>query len=90
MSITALLIAALGLGLGIAAHVGASATERRARARYHEIMGEHKIEALGDDIWEDLRQYAGGWGGLTIILRFLRGLGVLLALGATLYTLLSM
>lgn len=90
MSMTALLIATLGLGLGVAAHAGAHATEQQARARYHEIMGEHKAEVLGDDIWEDIRHYAGGWGCLTIFLRFLRGLGILLVLGATLYTLLSM
>jgi hypothetical protein len=76
----------LSIFTALITHLLIAAAEQRARTLYLRIMGEHEI-AGRDDIWKDIRPYAGGWGCLTVLLRLLRGLGIAVAFSATLYTL---
>jgi hypothetical protein len=85
--VTTLIIALLGVLLTITAHLSLPVTQRRARDRYHALMGEHQDNLQDPDIWADLRPYAGGWGCLVIVLRFLRGLGLLVACSMIVYRL---
>jgi hypothetical protein len=73
----------LGVALALAGHIGARASERRAREAYRELVGEEPN--LPEDGWQQIRHLAGHWGCLVAVLGFLRGLGVALALGTGLY-----
>lgn len=59
--------------------------ERRAKRAYKEIVGKQGQLSDPKDIWRGVRRLVGGWGCLLTVLEFVRGLGVLLALGSMLY-----
>jgi hypothetical protein len=61
--------------------------ERRARIAYAELVGEETATNPPDDLWKDVRPLAGRWGCVVTTLEFVRGIGVVLALGAGLYLL---
>jgi len=73
----------LGIVVAAAAHLGCKVTERLARERYRELVGEEAD--LPEDGWQEIRPLAGRWGCLVAGLEFVRGMGVFLALGAVLY-----
>jgi len=71
----------------MAAHLAIKVAERRARKAYEELVGEETAANPPDDVWKDVRSLAGSWGCLVTTLEFVRGIGVVLALGAGLYLL---
>jgi hypothetical protein len=77
-------LALLGLLMTIGAHVGHAAATRRARRRYRAMLGDvEPPDSRHDRLWHDVRPLAGAWGCLAIVLEFLRGLGLVIAVGAT-------
>ena len=85
---TTLLISAVGFIVAITAHWAMKTTERRAKSRYREILGDQEHKTHQNDTWAEIRPTVGGWGCLTIALLFLRALGIITAFSATLYMLL--
>ena len=78
-----ILLCLLGIVLAVLAHIGSKVAEGLARERYRELVGEDY--ALPKDGWEEIRPLAGRWGCLLAVLDFLRGLGVVVALGTGVY-----
>lgn len=85
--VLAILVVGLGIVLAVAAHLAIRVAERRARKVYEELVGEEVAVNPLDDVWEDVRPLAGRWGCLVTALEFVRGVGVVVALGAGLYLL---
>lgn len=69
----------------MAAHRAIKVAERRAREAYEELVGEETAANPPDDVWKDVRPLAGRWGCVVTTLAFVRGVGVVVALGAVLY-----
>jgi hypothetical protein len=82
---TTALILVLGLLMALAAHLGCKVAERCARDVYRELVGEEVASSAPDDVWNDVRPLVARWGCLVTVLEFIRGLGVVVALGAGLY-----
>lgn len=78
-----IILCVLGVVVALASHVGSKVVERLARESYRELVGEDPD--LPDDGWQEIRPLAGRWGCLFPGLELLRGLGVMVALGAGLY-----
>lgn len=83
--VLAILVVGLGIVLALAAHLAIGVAERRARKAYEELVGEQAAANPPDDVWKDVRPLAGRWGCLVTALEFVRGMGVVVALGAGLY-----
>lgn len=83
--VLAIVVVGLGIVLALAAHLAIGVAERRARKAYEELVGEQAAANPPDDVWEDIRPLAGRWGCLVTALEFVRGVGVVVALGAGLY-----
>jgi hypothetical protein len=81
----AILIVGFGVVLAAAAHLAIKVAERRARKGYEELVGEETAANPPDDVWKDVRPLAASWGCVVTTLEFVRGLGVVVALGAGLY-----
>ena len=75
----------LGVTLAVVAHLAINVAERRAREAYEELVGEEEAANPPDDVWKDVRPLVGSWGCLVTTLEFVRGIGVVVALGAGLY-----
>jgi hypothetical protein len=78
------LLCVLGIIVSLGAHLGCKVVERLAEERYKELVGDKDSEAA-DDVWEGVRPMVGSWGCLLTVLEFVRGLGLLILLGALLY-----
>jgi hypothetical protein len=74
-----------GVVVALGAHLGCRITERGARRAYKELVGEEAAADAPNDVWKDVRPLVGRWGILLATLEFLRGLGVVVAVGAGLY-----
>jgi hypothetical protein len=81
----ALLLLLLGLLISLTAHLACKVAERRARVVYREVVGDEVASRAPDDVWSDVRPLVASWGCLVTVLEFIRGLGVVVALGAGLY-----
>jgi hypothetical protein len=81
----AALFCILGIIVAGIAHLATRVAERRAREVYRELVGEEAGSSAPDDVWKDVRPLVAGWGCLVTVLEFIRGLGVVVALGAGLY-----
>lgn len=81
----AILTFILGFVAAAGAHLASKVAERCAEEAYKEIVGKEGVLTEEDDIWEGVRPLVGGWGCLVTVLEFVRGLGVLLALGSAVY-----
>lgn len=84
---TVVFVLLLGVAIAITTHMGKQAIEQRAQERYQTLMGDLKTELSHDDIWEEIRSLTRGWVCLTIALPFLRALGIIAQLSATLHML---
>lgn len=82
-TLLAVLLFGFGTAVAMGAHVGLKAAQRRARKAYRELVG--KKHEPPEDEWEGIRTLTGGWGCLSAVLEFLRGLGVVLAGAAVIY-----
>ncbi|MGD2145840.1 MAG: hypothetical protein PVH41_04000 [Anaerolineae bacterium] len=78
------LVCLLGTAAAVVAHLAIRVAEGRARDVYRTIVGEDAATRTADDEWKDVRPLVASWGCLVTILEFIRGAGVLLALGAVL------
>jgi hypothetical protein len=85
--VLAFVIVGFGVILAGAAHRAIKVAERRAREAYEEMVGEEAAANPPDDVWKDVRPLAGSWGCLVTALEFVRGMGIVIALGAGLYLL---
>lgn len=74
----------LGIVVSLGAHLGCKVVERLAEERYKELIGDTSSE-VENDVWEGVRPMVGSWGCLLTVLEFIRGLGLLILLGALLY-----
>lgn len=81
----AILTCVLGLVVAAGAHFASFVAERRAKRTYKEIVGKRGQLSEPKDTWRGVRRLVGSWGCLLTVLEFVRGLGVLLALGSVLY-----
>jgi hypothetical protein len=72
----------LGVGVALGAHVAAKRAARRAEKTYRALLGPQHADAPDDPLWGEMRRKVGRWGCLAVALELLRGLGVLIALGA--------
>lgn len=81
----AVLIAGFGIVLAGAAQLAIKVAERHARRAYEELVGEETAANPPNDVWKDVRSLAGSWGCVVTTLEFVRGVGVVMALGAGLY-----
>jgi len=79
------LVCLLGTATAVVAHLAIRVAESRARDIYRTIVGEDAATCTADDEWKDVRPLVASWGCLVTILEFIRGAGVLLALGAVIY-----
>lgn len=79
----------IGLLAAVSAHLGAKVAERRARETYNRLIDTDHQQKILDDPWAEVRPIVGPWGCLTVALELLRGLGLLVAVGAGLYLLLG-
>lgn len=80
-----ILIVGFGVVLAAAAHLAIKVAERRARRAYEDLVGDETVANPPDDVWKDVRSLAGSWGCVVTMLEFVRGVGVVMALGAGLY-----
>jgi hypothetical protein len=83
----ALLFLFLGLLIALVAHLACKVAEGRARVVYRELVGDEVAAGAPEDVWSDVRPLVASWGCLVTVLEFIRGLGVVVALGAGLYLL---
>jgi hypothetical protein len=83
--VLAILMVAFGVVFAAASHLGIKVAERRAREAYEELVGEETATKPPDDVWKDVRPLVGSWGCVVTSLEFVRGMGVVVALGAGLY-----
>jgi len=83
--VLAILMVVLGVVLAAMSHLGIKAAERRAREAYGELVGEETATNPPDDVWKDIRPLVGSWGCAVMTLEFVRGMGVIIALGAGVY-----
>ncbi len=85
----AILFCVLGIIVAVAAHLGSKEAEHRAKRTYKDLMeNKHAINA-SEDVWSKIRPLVGGWGCLLTILEFLKGLGILAAIGSALYLIIT-
>ena len=82
MSVPVLLFGASAV-LAIAAHLGCTLAEQRARESYRELMGKGYEPPA--DRWQEIRPLVGAWGCLVAGLELARGVGVAVAGGAAMY-----
>jgi hypothetical protein len=83
----AILIMGLGVTLAAAAHLAINVAECRAREAYEELVGEETAANPPDDVWKGIRPLTGSWGCVVTALELVRGIGVVVAVGAGLYLL---
>jgi len=81
--------AILGLVIALAAHLLLGIVGRQADRAHRHLVGEKHAVSAQRDGWGEMRSLVGGWGCLHIVLEFLRGLGVLIAVSGGVYGLLS-
>jgi hypothetical protein len=79
---TAIPFCVLGILVAVGAHLASKGAERRAKKAYKELVGEKHISNAPEDIWTDVRPLVGGWGCLLAVLEFLKGVGILVAIGS--------
>ena len=77
-------VSVLGVGVALGAHIATRTAARRAERVYRTLLGPQHAGSSGDPLWGEMRVGVGRWGCLWVALEFLRGMGVLVALGAAL------
>ncbi len=75
-------VGVLGMGVALGAHIASRVAARRSERAYRALLGSQHPDAPGDLLWGEMRMRVGRWGCLGVAFELLRGLGVLVALGA--------
>lgn len=75
-------VSVIGLGVALGAHIATGVAARRAQRAYQALRGPQHAKGSDDPLWGEMRMGVGRWGCLGVALELLRGLGVLVALGA--------
>ena len=75
-------VGVFGVVVALGAHVAAKTAARRAERAYRALLGSQPIPVPDDPLWDEVRMGVGRWGCLGVAFELLRGLGVLVALGA--------
>lgn len=86
---TATLFCILGILVAVVAHLASKEAEYRAKRTYKELMGNKHMRNAPEDIWTGVRPLVGGWGCLLAMLEFLKGVGILVAIGSGLYLIIA-
>jgi hypothetical protein len=81
----ALALFLIGILLVLGAHWALNKAEERSRELYEQIVGPEHAQDEIESAWIGGKPVVGHWGCVVIVLQVLRGLGVLLAIGALVY-----
>ncbi len=86
--ILAMAVCLLGAAVATGAHLAARRAEQRALQRYEQLLG-CKYEPTSGDPFREIRPLVGAWGCLAVLLAWIKGVAVVIAVAAGIYVLLG-